>query len=53
MLSQATRGGDNRPSLPMAIRGFLTAEITFTNESEFPVHGVIIACDFLIRLTCI
>ena len=23
--------------------GFLTAEITFTNESEFPVHGVIIA----------
>ena len=26
--------------------GFLTAEITFTNESEFPVHGVIIACDF-------
>jgi hypothetical protein len=26
--------------------GFLIAEITFTNENEFPVHGVIIACDF-------
>jgi hypothetical protein len=26
--------------------GFLIAEITFTNESEFPIHGVIIACDF-------
>ena len=26
--------------------GFLIAEITFTNENEFPVQGVIIACDF-------
>ena len=26
--------------------GFLVAEITFTNENELPVHGVIIACDF-------
>jgi hypothetical protein len=26
--------------------GFLTAEITFTNENAFPVQGVIIACDF-------
>ena len=26
--------------------GFLIAEITFANENEFPVHGVIIACDF-------
>ena len=26
--------------------GFLIAEITFSNENEFPVHGVIIACDF-------
>jgi hypothetical protein len=27
-------------------RRLLIAEITFTNENEFPVHGVIIACDF-------
>jgi hypothetical protein len=26
--------------------GFLIVEITFTNENEFPVQGVIIACDF-------
>jgi len=26
--------------------GFLIAEITFTNKNEFPVQGVIIACDF-------
>jgi hypothetical protein len=26
--------------------GFLIAEITFANENEFPVQGVIIACDF-------
>jgi hypothetical protein len=26
--------------------GFLIAEITFTNKNEFPVEGVIIACDF-------
>ena len=26
--------------------GFLIAEITFSNENEFPVHGVIIGCDF-------
>jgi hypothetical protein len=26
--------------------GFLIAEITFNNDNEFPVHGVIIACDF-------
>jgi hypothetical protein len=33
--------------------GFLIAEITFTNENEFPVHGVITHAIFLIRLTCI
>jgi hypothetical protein len=26
--------------------GFLIAEITLNNENEFPVHGVIITCDF-------
>jgi hypothetical protein len=26
--------------------GFLIAEITFTNENEFPVQGAIIACEF-------
>jgi hypothetical protein len=26
--------------------GFLIAEITFTNKKEFPVQGVIVACDF-------
>jgi hypothetical protein len=26
--------------------GFLIAEITFTNKNEFPVQGVIIACEF-------
>jgi hypothetical protein len=26
--------------------GFLIAEITFANKNEFPVHGVIIGCDF-------
>jgi hypothetical protein len=26
--------------------GFLIAEITFNNENEFPVDGVIVTCDF-------
>jgi hypothetical protein len=26
--------------------GFLIAEITLANGNEFPVHGVIVACDF-------
>ena len=26
--------------------GFLIAEVTLTNENEFPVDGVIISCDF-------
>ena len=33
--------------------GFLIAEITFTNKNEFPVQGVLIACDFFEPLTCI
>jgi hypothetical protein len=32
--------------------GFLIAEMTVANKKQFPVEGVIVACDFFTHLTC-